>query len=123
MLRKDGAVFVIETKAHGGRVTEQRGELLLNGRPFEKDILKQIHANIYWLREFIKTRFDIEPWITAAIVFPNAYVVVRRTLRGVDAINGRYLERWMAKARGNPRIAGRLWSRTAAIKAELLKTK
>lgn len=120
VFRKDGAVFVIETKAHGGRVTEERGGLLLNGRPFEKDILKQTHGNIYWLRDFLKARFGVEAWITAAIVFPNAYVAVRHTLRGVDVMNGSYLQRWMTKARGNPRIAQKLWPQVAVIKAKLL---
>jgi hypothetical protein len=93
VFRQDGAVCLIETKSRGGTVSEVGGELRCNGKPFEKDILKQTHGNIYWLRDFLKVRFGVTPWINAAIVFPSASVNVRRTLRGVDAINSGYLEK------------------------------
>jgi len=120
VFRRDGAVFLIETKAHGGEVTERHGELRLNGHAFEKDVLKQTHGNVYWLRDFLKAKCGIEVWINAAIVFPNAYVSVRRTIRGVDIVNAKYLGRWMSKVRGNPQIARALWPQVQELKAALL---
>jgi hypothetical protein len=120
VLRADGALFVLETKSHHGRVSEDRGELRLNGKPFEKDFIRQTHANVFWLREFFKGRFGIEPWINAAIVFPNASVAVRRTLRGVDVVSLDFLDRWLARARGKPEVARKFQGRIEQLKSELL---
>jgi hypothetical protein len=48
------------------------------------------------------------PWVNAAIVFPNAFVSVRRKIGQVDVINAGYLERWIAKAPGNREVGRRL---------------
>ncbi|HTY88666.1 MAG TPA: nuclease-related domain-containing protein, partial [Candidatus Acidoferrum sp.] len=119
VFRADGAVFIIETKSHHGRIAEERGELRQDGHPLEKDFLKQVHRNVYWLSHFLKTQCGVKPWIHAAIVFPNAYVSVRRTLRGVDILNVKYLERWMAKAHGNPQAARKLWPQMDRLKPAL----
>lgn len=109
VFRKDGAIFLIETKSHPGKVTEQNAE----------QFLKQTHRNLFWLRDFLKHQFGIEAWINAAIVFPNAYVSVRRPLRGVEIINSKYLGRWMNKARGNPQTARHLWQRIQEVKQKI----
>jgi len=109
VFRKDGAILLIETKSYRGKVTERSAE----------KFLQQTHRNLFWLRDFLKDRFGIEAWINAAIVFPNAYVTVRRPLRGVDFINSKYLERWMNKVRGNPQLAKNLWPRIQEVKWEL----
>lgn len=112
VFRRDGAVLLIETKSHRGTVTEARASNFLN----------QTHQNIYWLRDFLKARFHFEPWINAAIVFPNANVRVRRPLRGVDVVGASYLERWISKVRGNPQLAQRLWPEMEQIKTALRET-
>ena len=109
VFRKDGAILLIETKSHCGKVTEQSAE----------KFLQQTHRNVFWLRDFLKDRLEIEAWINAVIVFPNAYVSVRRPLRGVDFINSKYLERWMNKVRGNSQLARNLWPRIQEVKQEL----
>ena len=120
VLRADGAVFVLETKSHRGKVSEERGELKLNGKPFQTDFIRQTQTNVFWLREFFKGRFAIEPWINAAIVFPNASVAVRRTLRGVDVVSLDFLDRWLARVRGKPEVARRIQGRIEQLKSELL---
>ena len=60
------------------------------------------------------------PWVNAAIVFPNGYVSVRRTLRGVDVLNLGFLERWMSRARGNPEVARKLKAQMPKLRSELL---
>jgi hypothetical protein len=119
VFRQDGAVFLIETKSHRGTVSEEGGELRLNGGHFEKDLLKQTHGNVFWLRNFLEPRLSLQPWITAAMVFPSAFVTVRRTLRGVDVINAGFLEKWMARARGNPQVAKKLWPQIGQLKREI----
>jgi hypothetical protein len=119
VFRQDGTIFLIETKSHRGTVSEECGELRRNGAPFEKDLLKQTHGNVYWLRDLLTPHLGIQPWINAAIVFPNAFVTNRRTLRGVDVMNAGYLERWMARAKGNPQVAKELWPQIGQITQEL----
>ncbi len=109
IFRTDGAVLLIETKSHRGTITEDKASVFL----------KQTHGNIYWLRDFLKARLSFEPWINAAIVFPNANVRVRRPLRGVDVVGAIYLERWIAKAHGNPLVARKLWPEMDQIKMAL----
>jgi hypothetical protein len=116
---QDGAVFLIETKSHRGTVSEERGELRRNGRAFEKDFLKQTHGNVFWLRDFLKVRLGVTPWIDAAIVFPSAYVTVRGKLSGVDVINSGYLEKWMARASGNAHVANKLWPQIGQLQNEI----
>jgi hypothetical protein len=82
------------------------------------EFIAQTHRNLYWLRDFLKSRYGIEAWVNAAIVFPNAHVSVRRPLRGVEVINAKYLERWLAKQRGNP-AAQKLWPQITQVRAEL----
>lgn len=72
VIRRDGAVYLLEDKSHRGRVTWDGKRLLLNGWLFEKDFICQINMNIAWLRELLKKRLGVNPWIVACLVFPNA---------------------------------------------------
>lgn len=74
VIRKDGAVYLLETKSHQGKVTWGGNKLLLNGKPFEKDFIVQINRNIKWLRELIKKQTGINTWIVAVLVFPNVLI-------------------------------------------------
>ena len=105
VLREDGAIFLIETKSHRGKITAESGILSRNGLPFEKDFIRQTTTNVFWLRDILREQFQIKAWVNAAIVFPNAFVAVRSTLYGVDVINTNCLEHWIQKARGNPEVA------------------
>ncbi len=118
--RTDGAIFVIETESHRGKVSQERGELRLNGKPFETDLIGQTHANVFWLREFFKGRFGLEPWIHVAIIFPNASIAARQPLRGADIISPSFLYRWLARGCGNPTVAEKLRSQVDRLKSELL---
>lgn len=109
VVRKDGAVFLLETKSRGGVITESS----------VTSCWKQTHWNLYWLRGFLKARFGVEPWIHAAVVFPNAEVRIRRPLHHVHMVNGAQLERWMSRAPGNPVVARKLWPEIERVKTEL----
>src|SRR2546423_15171828 len=41
VIRGDGAVFLIETYAQSGRITEDKGDLRHDGQPFETDFIRQ----------------------------------------------------------------------------------
>jgi Holliday junction resolvase-like predicted endonuclease len=109
VFRKDGAVFLIETKSHRGRVTESSAT----------QFLKQTHANIYWLCEFLQNEISLRVWISTAVVFTNAFVNVRRPLGNVNIIHAKFLERWMARIPGNAQVARELWPKVELIKHKL----
>jgi hypothetical protein len=111
VFRKDGAVFLLETKSHRGPITEERAGQFLH----------QTHRNIYWFRDFLKARLGADVWLNAAIVFPNGNVQVRRPLRGVEIVSSQYLKPWIARTAGNPQIASKLWSERDRITADLKK--
>lgn len=113
VFRADGAVFLIETKSHGGRIDERRA----------KQFVTQTHRNLYWLREFLEPHVGSKPWIYAAIAFPNAFVSVRQPLSGVDVINLKFVERWVGRQKGNVSLAQHLWPKIEQVKAELLERK
>lgn len=72
--------FAIETKSHAGHVTARRGQLFRNGRPFERDFLKQAWSGCYKLREILDA--DVAP----LLLFTDAYVEGRITARGVRVL-------------------------------------
>jgi len=106
IIREDGAVFLLETRLHRGFITHDQGLLLVDGRPFEEDFIRQTTTNAFVLRDLLADGLGISPFIHAAIVFPNASVGVERAIYGVDVIEGDQLRPWMSKARGNQEIAG-----------------
>jgi hypothetical protein len=106
VIREDGAVFLIETRLHRGFITHRKGELLVDGSPFEADFIRQTTTNAFVLRDLLADGLGISPFIHAAIVFPNASVGVEKAIYGVDVIEGDQLGSWMGKARGNQEIAG-----------------
>lgn len=72
--------FSMETKSHAGHVTVQGGQLLRNGRPFEKDFVKQAWSGCYRLREIL----DAE--VSPLLLFTDAFVEGRITARGVRVL-------------------------------------
>jgi nuclease-like protein len=120
VLRRDGALFVIESKLHGGVVTDDQGELRRNGVRLEKDFIRPVHSSTFGLRSLILDEFGIDVRIRSVIVFPNATVRVRHCLRGVDVVGVSDLQRWMARAAGCPDSAQVLWPRRGVLTSRLL---
>jgi hypothetical protein len=107
ILRSDGAVFVIETKSMGGRVSERNGRLLINEREPERDYIRQTARNAAWLRDLVGAELGVIPWVDAALVFTKAFVSVRRKVGQVDVMNIRFLDRWLARAAAQCEVARR----------------
>ena len=87
LISPEGGVFVVETKAHGGRVTFERGQMLINGRRPEKDFIVQALRNTYWVRDEIKRQTGKEVWVHVALVFANAFVDEHGPIRSVQVMN------------------------------------
>jgi len=119
VFRRDGAVFMIETKSHSGWITRHDDELRRNGQSLEKDFIQQTLDNVSWLKKTLKARAGFEPWIHAAIVFSDAHVEKHLKLKNIDVFNARYLTRWLDRAHGNPRASVFLWPQVENLKNDL----
>ncbi len=91
VITKQGGIFLIETKAHGGKIFVVSGQLLVNGHEPEKDFIAQALKNTYWFRDTIKAVINAEPWVTPIVVFTNAFVERTPPVKGVRVINKKYL--------------------------------
>ena len=90
-VRPDITVFLIETKSHRGKVSWNGKQLLINGRPFSRNPLCQINRSIRWVRRMAKQLLGVNPWIVAALVFPNADVLIHRSVKRANVLAGRDL--------------------------------
>jgi hypothetical protein len=97
VIGKTNGIFLIETKAHGGKVTATDGKLLVNGHLPEKDFILQTVRNALWLRDTISNKMGIKPWITPIIVFTNAFVPFMQPVKGIHIINKKYLKEVITK--------------------------
>jgi len=93
-------VFVVETKAHGGSVTTADGQLLLNGKPPEKDFVGQAVGNALWLKQTLAETPGLDVWVEAVLVFSNAFVEKRAAVKGVTVTYPGHLARLITAARG-----------------------
>jgi len=57
VLLQETGIFLIETKAHEGRISFSGIELEVAGQSPEKDFIAQVHRNTCWLKE-VKTEID-----------------------------------------------------------------
>ena len=91
VIGKDRGVFLLETKAHGGKVEVTDDQLLVNGKLPEKNFIAQALKNAYWLRDEIEKVTGSKVWITPVLVFTNAFVPAGRPIKGVYIVNKKYL--------------------------------
>lgn len=101
VISKQSGVFLIETKAHGGRVTVNEGHLLVNGHDPEKDFIAQALNNTYWLRDKIHSIVSADVWVTPILVFTNAFVERTAPIKGVTIINKKLLLNLLQKPKRN----------------------
>ena len=97
VIRPDKTVFLIETKSHRGEVSWNGRQLLLNGRPFCKNYLCQINRSIRWMRQTAKGLFGVNPWIVAVLVFPNAQVLIKRSVKRVNVMTSQDMPMFIRK--------------------------
>ena len=91
VIGKNSGVFLLETKAHGGKVELFADGMLVNGKPPEKDFISQALRNTYWLRDEIEKVTGSKIWITPVVVFTNAFVQSGRPIKGVHVVNKKFL--------------------------------
>jgi hypothetical protein len=106
---KRGCIFLIETKSHYGNVRAVGGKLLLDGAPFEKDILQQTMNNAYWVREKVQSSLGLTTWVTPVIVFTRAFVEVSEPVKGVNILYRKVLLRFIENEKHGSPAGLKLW--------------
>ena len=120
LIRKDGAIIVIETKSHECGVKFVGDELRRgNGEPFEKDFIRQAHSLVYEMRDYVSENVDEKPWVSGIIVFTKSFVKNRPPVRGITVCNVKFMLRAISKARPNPAYAQMLWDQWQISAAKL----
>jgi hypothetical protein len=92
-------VFALETKSHGGRVRMEDGKLLVNGKPPEKDFIKQALRNGLWLRDLLKEKLGLEIFVQAMVVFSRAFVESVPRTKGVTVTHAGNLSRLITRSK------------------------
>ena len=86
VIRPDGTFILIETKSHSGRVTTDGRRVLVNGRSLRTNPISQVMRSIRWIRDLAKRLYGKNPWMVAVLVFPNADVSVRHSVKHVNVL-------------------------------------
>jgi Nuclease-related domain len=93
VLSKNGHLFMIETKANSGRVTIENSTLRINGKLTTKNLIRQCLNNLFDLQEAVQESTGIKVWISAILVFTNAFVESGKPIKGIRIVNQKYLSR------------------------------
>ena len=101
-------VFLIETKAHGGRVSVVNGQIQVNQRTPEKDFFAQVMKNTAWLGEQLQAKFGTKIWIKPILVFANAYVENPGLIGNIHVIPKTFLLNTILRS-SRPGGAWKLW--------------
>jgi hypothetical protein len=116
VVTKNGNVFLIETKAHGGKVSLSGDNLLINGHAPEKNFIRQTTNNAYWLKGEVKRLTGSDVWVNSILVFTNAFVPTLPQIKGIQIIGQRSLSQVIQ--RGNSlRNSMNLWNHLLLFEA------
>jgi len=120
VLSKRHGVFLIETKAHGGKVAVVDSTIRVNGKPPEKNFISQTLRNTYWLAEQLQKLTGIKPWVSSFIVFTTGFVERSPRIKGITITNKKFLVQNMRGVRKS--MSPEIWNARIRI-ADALKPK
>jgi len=118
LFTESGKAFLIETKAHGGKVTLKKQTLLVNGKAPEKNFINQAVSNLLWLKGELDRITGEDTWVNTIIVFTNAHVPKLYVVRNIAVTNSRFLTKNLSLIDRNPTTVN-LWPHVEQIKASL----
>jgi len=90
-------ILTIETKSHRGVVSCEGEMLKRDGKPFEKDFIKQAWAEAFSIRDLLAHHGISALKPQPVLLFVNADVQVRQQVRGVEIISRRYLPLYLKR--------------------------
>jgi len=109
-------IFTLETKSHAGKVSFDGEKLLRNGRPFEKDFLKQAWAQCYLVREILAKWEITNPLPEPVILFTRAFIEASGKAKGIELVGIKSLPKFLDRLpdRISTPEAGRIYNRVKA---------
>jgi len=110
IISRTKGIILVETKSHRGKITAEGDKLLIDGKPPEKDFIRQTLNNCYWLKEWVKDNLGLEAWVNCVIVFTNGFVTIRGKIKGVWVINAKYFYTCFDRI-SEDRAAALLWEK------------
>jgi len=120
VISRYGGIFMLETKSHRGTITTTESEILLNGHSTEKDFVAQSLRNSFWVREQVEAVIGKQPWVTAVVVFTQAFVKAGQPVKGVRVTNKKYLLDILQKPAAPNPINALIWEKRERIIQRLL---
>jgi len=108
-------ILTIETKSHRGVVTCEGEMLKRDGKPFEKDFIKQGWREALSIRDLLTSHGISAPKPQPVLLFANADVKVRQQVRGVEIVSQRYFPVYLQ------RLQTRMGAKEAEKIFEILK--
>jgi hypothetical protein len=108
-------ILTVETKSHRGVVSCVGEMLKRDGKPFEKDFIKQGWREALSIRDLLTSHGISAPKPQPVLLFANADVQVRKQVRGVEIISRRYLPIYLE------RLQNRMTTKEAEKIFEILK--
>lgn len=120
VISRSNGVFLIETKAHGGKVTVEGDKLLVNRKLPEKDFIAQVLNNSFWLKKELSDLIGPTPWITPILVFTNAFVVSSKPIKNVRIMNKKYLVSALNRQGSKSSSNDQIWEQRGKIAQKLL---
>lgn len=111
VIKDTGGVFLIETKSHGGKVCIKDGKVFVNNKFPEKDFIKQILNNTYWLKNRIETKSNQNAWVVPILVFTNAFVEHSYPVQRVNILNKKYLGEFLKNDDSSSPGGLQMWER------------
>jgi len=88
-------ILTVETKDHRGVVGCEGDLLKRDGKPFEKDFIKQAWAEAYSIRDLLTEKGVCNLRPQPVIVFTDADVQVKKRVRGVQIIGSKDLRAYL----------------------------
>ena len=109
-------ILTIETKSHRGVVSCEGETLKRDGKPFEKDFIKQGWREALSIRDLLTRHGISAPKPQPVLLFANADVRVRQQVRGVEIVSQRYFPVYLQ------RLQTRMGAKEAEKIFEILKS-
>ena len=108
-------ILTVETKSHRGIVSCEGETLKRDGKPFEKDFIKQGWREALSIRDLLTSHGISAPKPQPVLLFANADVKVPQQVRGVEIVSQRYFPVYLQ------RLQTRMGAKEAEKIFELLK--
>ncbi len=122
IIAKHGGIFVIETKSTKGRVTVSGEQLLLDDERMPGNPIAQTLRNTFWLKEQILHILDLKTYVTAVLLFTNAYVSARKPVKGVCIARPMFLHKVLSTPPSFVEWQNRLWESREYLVSSLIRS-